>query len=445
LNQKFFIGLLVWVHALSLTGAEAWAGKAKPKIEIVASQGEFPLPANAEKVWQLSDLIQEALGKNPELYAYKERWKAAKARVWKAWSWENTMIGADFEGIPRGRGDADRANNIEWMISQKIPFPGKRFLQARVASKEAKMVKEDYLAKEREIVSEIKKAYFEYFLREHEVRLHEETKRILERLSKSAESSYATGQVSYDELLGAHIELAMITNEVAKHYQQRDTALARLNLLLGQDATEPLQIATAVPTRDFSYTREDLMKLVLQNRPELRAVRYGFEAAKTDVKSAWWDLMPDGQVRLEARQFPGEGRIREYDQFFGFEVPVFSLLGRVGQIKEKQAESHAAQGAWENMKNLVLFEVQEAWAEFESNHRTVKVYESTIVPQAESVVDAALAEYESGKGNFLKAMEAQKRLTEFRHHYFEAIAMREQSFAELERVVGIDLSGGIPQ
>ncbi len=392
---------------------------------------------------RLSDLIEEALGKNPELYAFRQRWEAAKARVWRAMSWDDTMVGADFEGIPRGRIDADRKTNIEWMVSQKIPFPGKRFLRGRVAAKEARMAREDFRAKEREIISEVKKAYFEYFLREHEVLLHEETKQILGRLSQSAESLYATGKIPYREVLRAHTELAEITNEVAKHYQQQDTALARLNALLARDGRVPLQIRIVVPAGHPAYSREALMKLALENRPELWAMKFGRDAAKTEVKGAWLDLLPDAQVRIEARQFAGEGKIREYDQFVGFEVPVFSLLGRAGQIKEKRAESRAASGAFENMRNMVLFEVQEALAEFESNDRSAKMYESHVIPQAESGFRSALSEYESGKGNFLEVMEAQKALTEFRHHYFEALAMREQSFAELERVVGVDLGGGV--
>ena len=441
MNQKFFRVLFLGGWVLISASPSGLAVSRRPPLEVKPAQMEVEVPSSSIPVMRLSDLIEEALKKNPELRAFQERWKAAKARVWQAMSWDDTMIGADFEGIPRGRLDADRANNIEWMISQKIPFPGKRFLRGRVAAKEAKMSEADYRAKEREIVSEVKKAYFEYFLREHEVWLHEETKRILERLSQSAEARYATGQIPYHEVLRAHTELATITNEVAKHYQQRDTALARLNSLLGREAMKPLWITVAIPDRTFSYTKEDLMKRALENQPELRAMRYGVEAASTDSKRAWLDLLPDGQVRIEARQFSGEGRIREYDQFLGLEVPVLSLLGRVGQIKEKRAQKRAAQGAWENMKNIVLFEVQQALAEFESNDRTARLYESSVVPQADSALESALAEYEGGRGNFLTVMEAQKALTEFRHHYFEALAMREQSFAELERVVGTDLGG----
>lgn len=442
MNQKFFGFLFLFILVVGLAPANAWAMAKRPPVTIQsAPHREVATVSSQEPAWKLFDLITEALKKNPEISVYKERWKAAKARVWQAVSWDDTMVGADFEGIPRGSLDAGRNSDIEWTISQKIPFPGKRFLRGRVASKEAKMREADYRAKEREIVSEVKKAYFEYALRENELQNHVETKQILEQLSKSAESRYATAKISYSEVLRVHTQLALIANDIAKHHQQRETALARLNALLGREATEPLRLVTQVPERTFPYTKEDLMKLALGHRAELRAMHYGVEAAKTDAKSAWLDLLPDGEVRIEARQFSGEGRIREYDQFFGFEVPILSLLKRTGQIREKRAEKRAAESAWENMKNMILFEVQQAFAEFEANERTVRLYESNVLPQARAAAESALAEYESGKGNFLQAMEAQKAFTDFRHEYFHNLAMREQSFAELERVVGVDLGG----
>jgi outer membrane protein TolC len=360
-------------------------------------------------------------------------------------SWDDTMAGADFEGIPSGTADAGRNMNIEWMISQKVPFPGKRFLKGRVASKEARMSEEDYKAKEREIISEVKKAYSDYFLKDHEVMLHEDTKRILERLSKSAEARYATNQISYAEVLRAHTELSVIINEVARHQQERETALARLNSLLGREAGSSLRVSVSVPERKEIYSKEELMKLAVEKRPEYQAMQYGVQAAKLDRTSAWLDLLPDGQFRVEARHYKGENGIREYDQFYGFEVPVLSMLGRIGKIREKHAEKKAAQAASANMKNIVLYEVQKSLAEFESNDRTAKVYRADIVPQAEAAVNSALTEYESGKGNFLMVMEAQRAVTEYRHHYFEALAMREASFAELERMVGADLEGGMIQ
>lgn len=416
-----------------------WAMPKRPPILAESAQIAISPPPEEVKIaaLKLSDLIEQALRNNPELKVFEEQWKAAKARVWQEVSWEDTMAGVDFEGIPGG--GFGHASDLEWMISQKIPFPGKRFLRGRVAGKEANIRKEDYEAKKREIMSKVKKTYFEYFLRDHEAMLHEETIRILERLAKSAESRYATGQMGYAEVLKIYAELAEMANRVAKHYQERKVSLARLNVLLGRSIEEPLEIEMAVPQRNFPFSRERLLGLALKNRPELRAVGWGMEAAKTDAKSAWLDLVPDGQYRVEARHFSGESGIREYDQFIGVEVPILSLVGRAGKIREKQAEVRASDAAFESMKNNVLLEVEEALAAFETQDWTVKTYQWTVVPQAKSVFKSELSQYEAGGNNFSALMEAQKNLTEFRHHYFEAIAMREQNFAELERVVGVNL------
>jgi len=368
------------------------------KADMRAPEVRIPAPAEEVPLLKLSDLIQEMLAHNPEIRMFEERWKAAKARVWQAASWDDMMIGVDFEGIPRGRADAGRAENLEWMIQQKIPFPGKKFLGRRVAGKEAKMARADYEAKKREIIAEVKKAYFQYFLKDHEVMLHEETKRTLERLSISAEANYASASGGYSEVLKAHTELAEIINQVARHVQERETALARLNALVGREPMTPLRIAVLASERNWEHRRDHLMELALKNQPEFQAVRYGAQAAKAGAESAWYDLLPDGQVRLEARQFEGEGRIREYDQFYGFEVPVLSMIGRIGKIRERRAEVRAAKAAVENMKNLVLYEVQNALAEYESNDRTVKMYRSVAVPQAESIFSTALRDYESGNG-----------------------------------------------
>lgn len=438
------------VFALAVTGVvlgprspSLWGMAERPPAALVSTLPVLEAVSSAHREegpeYTLSDLIAEALEKNPELWSFRERWKAAKARVWQEMSWDNTMLGVDFEGIPAGRADADRAGNIEWMISQKIPFPGKRFLAGRVAAKEARMAFEDLHAKEREIVKQVKQAYFELFLREREAWNHEETREILERMSKSAEARYASGLVPFHEVLMVQSELAMITNDIAKHHQQRDTALARIRMLLGWGDSSPLRVMSVVPERTHALAKEQLVELALRERPELRGMRYGFEAARTDSKRAWLDLLPDGEFRIEARHFSGESGIREYDQFFGFEVPVLSLPGRFAHIREKRAQARSAEGAWENMKNMVRLEVEEAWAEFDTERRTVEVFAASILQQAESAAQAAVTEYVTGRGDFLRAMEAENALTEFRHEYFHSLAMREQSFADLERAVGVSL------
>ena len=299
------------------------------------------------------------------------------------------------------------------------------------------MAQEDYRAKIREIISEVKKTYSEYYLRENEAQNHLETKLVLERLSQSAEARYATGQIPYHEVLRAHTELATITNEVAKHYQQRDTALARLNSLWGREDADPLEITVAIADRTFSYTKEDLMKRALENRPELRAMRYGVEAASTDSKRAWLDLLPDGQVRIEARQFSGEGSIREYDTFLGLSVPVWSLVkGLGGEWKGADKDVQAAEASYGEMKNEVLLAIHEADAKVQTALRGLTAYEQVILPQAKQQVEVALSAYEAGRADLLSLIDAQRMLRDAQIAYYKFVADYEVGLADLRLAVG---------
>ena len=71
----------------------------RPSLEIQSPSKTIIIPDEkivASPALGLSDLVSEALKQNPELHAYRERWVAAKGRVWQALSWDDTMIGADF-------------------------------------------------------------------------------------------------------------------------------------------------------------------------------------------------------------------------------------------------------------------------------------------------------------------------------------------------------------
>jgi outer membrane protein TolC len=67
------------------------------------------------------------------------------------------------------------------------------------------------------------------------------------------------------------------------------------------------------------------------------------------------------------------------------------------------------------------------------------LYRTTILPQAEQGLEAARAEYRTGKAGFLDLIDAQRAWRKFQLEYFTALADRQRQLAELEQVVGITL------
>ncbi|MEE8147784.1 MAG: TolC family protein, partial [Longimicrobiales bacterium] len=91
-------------------------------------------------------------------------------------------------------------------------------------------------------------------------------------------------------------------------------------------------------------------------------------------------------------------------------------------------------------QNRIAFRVQDALTKVESEQRQVILFRDVIIPQARQTVDASRSGYRAGTLDFLTLVDNWRKLLDFELMYHEHLAQMEQSFAELQRAVGQDLS-----
>ena len=388
----------------------------------------------------LHELLQEALAKNPELSAARAQWEASKFRISQARSLEDPMIGADVEGIPRGTADLGRYMDIEYMVSQAIPFPGKLSLKGKIAAQEAKMSYEAYRATEQKLVSDVKSAFETLYLLDRSIEVIEHHKNIVEQFSKSAEIRYTSGMSTQQDILKAHVELAKMTNTLLTLRQERETAVARMNSLLNRPLRSSLEIAVEEGERPFTTDWGALEKLTLSNRPDFLAGEAEVKKQKSSVSLAKLGYLPDFFTRVEARQFDGESRFREYDTFLGVNLPIWFWGKQRAEVKEKQAMVSEAEHAYTTMKNRVLFEVKEALVRVETKERLTQLYQTAVLPQAEEALHASQVGYEAGKVDFLNLLDADRSLRDFELEYYATVSEYHIALADLERSVGVSLT-----
>src|SRR3990172_10961152 len=89
----------------------------------------------------LADVVAEAVAKNPEIVAAQKRYDAARQRPVQERSLPDPMVSAGYNSSGRpwpgaGLGTEPTAN-IGFMVTQELPYPGKRDLRASIASREA--------------------------------------------------------------------------------------------------------------------------------------------------------------------------------------------------------------------------------------------------------------------------------------------------------------------
>jgi len=86
----------------------------------------------------LEALVAEALARNPEIRAAREREGALRERIPQAGALEDPMIGFGILNVPRNfELDEEDMTAKELSLSQKLPFPGKLEAAAEAAGYEA--------------------------------------------------------------------------------------------------------------------------------------------------------------------------------------------------------------------------------------------------------------------------------------------------------------------
>ncbi len=389
----------------------------------------------AARTVTLSDLIDDAVRRNPGVQAKRRAYEAARARVLASWLPDDPEFGVDVEGQPSLFHLSDRTDR-EYMLVQTIPFPTTLWLKRTAALRDADIAFERWKEEERQVVWHLEQPYAELFLTDRTQRALEEVGALLERLARTVQSRYETNQASQQDLLKVQIESSKLAIERFDWQQKSHLAAAHIAHLLSQPL-ENRYVPTEQPEAALTLSLPELEQLALRERPELRAAELGIKRARVGrwlQRTSW---LPQLVGRLEARQYPGDGNIQQYDTFIGATVPVWSIVKGLGG--EWRAASHdvgEAEGMYDEMKNEVRLAVHAAYAKAQSADYAVREYELAILPKAKQQVEVAMASYEAGRIDFLALIDAQRMLKDSQMAYYRVKGDQQIGLADLRLAVG---------
>ena len=260
-----------------------------------------------------------------------------------------------------------------------------------------------------------------------------------QKLISAAQARYESNQASQQDLLKAQIELSKVDIERFNWNEKVHLAEAHFSHILSRPLHTQYRVTDPPPSPMVSMTRLELEQMAVRVRPELKAFEAGIRRAKTNRWLAASSWLPQVTGRIEARQFHGEGNIREYDTFLGLTVPVWSLLkGASGEWTSASKEVGAAEAAYDEMKNEVLLAVHEAYSKIQSAAYAVKTYDTLIVPQAKQQEEVALAGYEAGRTSVLELVDAQRTFKDTQIAYATVTAEYERGLSDLRLAIGGD-------
>lgn len=399
-----------------------------------------------ENVLSLNWVINEAIQNNPELQAAYKRWQSAREKIPQARALDNPIIGYGYGGMEGMTATTPMQHSF--FGSQSLPFFGKLRLKGEIASKEANIAEAQYNTIKRNLLARVKNAYYELYYVYKSIRINEENKDVLKGFEEIAQTKYATGLVTQQDVLKAQVEVSRIINDLITLERLKETVVARLNSLLNRPPHTPLRAPEDFEPTKFTLTLDELYQITREISPELKQFTYDIEKNDAAKRLAKKQYFPDFTVGVEYldRRFlssglqPVGGGVRdEWAGTIGITVPLFQKKRWDAGIRQATADLEASQQAYKNMENTALFGVKDGHFRILTAERLIELYKNSIIPQAEQSLKAAEISYQTGKVDFLQLLDSQRVLLAFRLAYYRAIADFEQNFAELERVVGTEL------
>ncbi len=405
-------------------------------IAVLLIQPAYPEPP----VLNLEQLVQEAMGNNPEILAAKRRWDVFKEKVPQVSALEDPMLGFGIVNLPTNFSFKDEDMTMkEISISQKLPFPGKRPLMKEMAQKEAEAASSEISAKIHQIIRDVKAAYFEL---SHVYRTTEATqknKKILEDFAKIAETRYSVGEGIQQDVLKAHVEVSKMVDDLIMLGQRKRALEAKLNALLNRPSESPVGEPEEFIFRKLPLGIEDLKKMAIDMNPTLKGMKKMIEAKEKALALAKRDYYPDFNFRFAYGQRDNGPDMSRRDMLTGMvevNIPIFYKSKQDRKVAEAIADIQSTNAQYQAMRNEILFMVTDMDSMIHRGERQLELYQTGIIPQARLQIHSALSAYRVNKADFMTLLDSQMTLYKYELEYHQALTEYEKNVANLGAVAG---------
>lgn len=375
-------------------------------------------------------LVAQVLEANAGLAATRAAAQAAAHRVDAAGALDDPSL--SYAAAPRSSG-----RNIE--VSQRLPWPGTLAARESAARSEAAAGDRRIDAERLRLAAAAKQAYAEWHFVERALEIHGGVESLVDEMIATAETRYAAGRASRQDVLQAEVERAELAARELELERQRTATAARINALLNRAPRAPLPPAASIPLAGAPALDPDaLERLALDGHPELERLGAEIDAADSRVTVARKAFFPEFQLRA------GYNTLREDSSkrsTIGVSINVpFARGKRRAELDRARADRRRAEQTLNERRAGVLAAIAAARAEVEENVDAIEVYEQRLVPLAGEYLEAALADYRSGSGSFLSAISAEQRRFETELALERARADYLRRIAELEMLTGAPLA-----
>jgi outer membrane protein TolC len=395
---------------------------------------------HARKPTSLSELIQEAEQKNPQIAASFHAWQASRSVPKQVSALPETQLSVQQFSVGSPRPFAGYSNSdfayIGFGASQDIPYPGKRQLRASVAEQEAASMEAQTDSVRRTVVGNLKMVYFRLAYIQQTLGVLQRSDELLNQVQEASEARYRVGQGNQQDVLKAQLQRTKILQEIAHHHQEEGLLEAQIKQVLGRPQESADIVAEALTIRRLPYSAAELLQKAREQNPDVRSKQASIRQQETQVELAHKNFRPDFNVQYTYEHTGSQTR-DYYMATFGIRLP--NRGRQKAELAEAQENHERARQELDAESQRVLAEVQQQFVRAKTSEDRLKIYSDGLVPQSEATFRSALSAYQSNRQDFESLLSGFLDVLNLDLDYRNELMEHESALAELERLTGVDL------
>jgi cobalt-zinc-cadmium efflux system outer membrane protein len=396
----------------------------------------------------LASLIQQSLDARPELRQAEASLRAEQERIPQAGALPDPVLSLGIQNDGFGEIAIGKMETSYWqvMLSQGLPWPGKRGLRtdvARIAADEASAS----LARARlGTEADVRRAYTDLLQARDRLELLQRLEQIWQSSAGIARARYEAGEGAQSDVLRAQLELNRLRQRRWALEASERVAVQTLNRLRGRPIDEP--IATSVKLRDVAIPELPAADAALQDAlarsPELARARFGAARGERSAALARRERFPD--LSLNAAIMPRGQFEPMWSAGLSVGLPVWSYRKQNRAVAENVARAEAERRNAEAVEQVLRLRVAERRTAYATLLDTIRLLREGLLVQSKATAESTLAQYRVGRVTFASVLEANAGYIGDEETYLAAVADAERIAISAVEVsldpVGIAGAGG---
>jgi outer membrane protein len=407
-------------------------------------------PADAEAILSLHDCIDTALKNQPTMRAAQAGVAAGKGREMQAFAPYLPQITAstgysDNRQLGGAFGDSTTKSYTTTLSANQTIYDfgrtGNALDAARFGTQSAQF---DADRVKQDVILNTKQAYFALLQAKRLVIVSQKTLEQAESHLKQAEAFFRAGSKPRFDVTRAEVEVnSARLNLINANNTVRIRTIALYNAMGSEpggvlDIEDVLTVSATVPSYEL------VKDAALKNRPEMRKAEADIEAARSRIKSAESGYFPTLSASGAYNWAHGtssmgplfRGDVQDsWNAGVTLSLPLFEGGLTRGKVGEARANQLIVEAQRDTLRQSVLIELSQAYADMESARVRIDVMESSLQKARENL-SIAQGRYEAGVGPYIEITDAQVSAVNAETDHVQALYDYQLAVARLLKATG---------